>query len=144
MNSPLPDHIGWSLWLASRRWTETFVVRLQASGYPEMTFALANILGHLDRKTGVRQTEIAERAGLTKQAVGQFMEELVLAELVERFPDPEDGRARLVRYTAQGRKFLKAADRIKTEIEAEYSAVIGKQNLALLKKLVGQLAEKED
>jgi len=141
MNSDLPNHIGWQLWQASRDWTETFVSRLQAAGYPEITFALANVLGHLERDHGVRQTLIAARAGLTKQAVGQFIEELERLGLIERVPDPEDGRARLVRYTKKGRQFLDTADQIKSEIETAYDRRLGKQQLAHLKSLLGGLTE---
>ena len=140
MTAILPNHIGWQLWQASRKWTETFVSRLQVSGYPEITFALANVLGNLDRRAGVRQTLIAERCGLTKQAVGQFLANLENAELVERISDPEDGRAQLVRYTTRGEKFLEIADRIKKEIESEYAEVIGQRNMTLLKQMTAQLA----
>ena len=139
MTNDLPHHIGWQLWQASRNWTAIFVARLQEAGFPGITFALANVLGHLDRSTGVRQIQLAERAGLTKQAVGQFLDELEKLALIERVSDPEDGRAHLVRYTRRGQKFLKAADKIKAEIEVEYAEKIGKRNLAKLKKLIDGL-----
>jgi DNA-binding MarR family transcriptional regulator len=139
MNKELPNHIGWQLWQASRNWTETFVMRLQAAGYPGVTLALANVLGHLSRDKAVRQTQIADRAGLTKQAIGQFLEELEKLNLIERIPDPADGRARLVQYSNSGRKFLNIADQIKSEIEDEYEAKIGPQNLEDLKKLIDAL-----
>ncbi len=139
MSTNLPNHIGWYLWQASRNWTETFVSRLQRSGYPKITFALANVLGHLDRNVGVQQTQIADRAGLTKQAVGQFLEELDKLGLIERISNPDDRRARLVRYTAQGKKFLTVADQIKSEIEAEYAAKIGANNLQKLNDLIFKL-----
>ena len=139
MSKELPNHIGWLLWQASRNWTEAFVMRLRDTGYPGITFALANVLGHLSRDQAVRQTEIADRAGLTKQAIGQFLEELEKLNLIERIPDPADGRARLVRYTDSGKKFLNIADQIKSEIEAGYEAKLGRQNLADLKKLIDAL-----
>ena len=141
MTTDLPNHIGWQLWQASRNWTETFVSRLQHAGYPEITFALANVLGHLDRDNGVRQTDIAERVGLTKQAVGQFIDELEKLGLIERIPDPDDGRARLVGYTSRGQKFLKTADKIKAAIEEEYAQNLGAQNLVKLKNLLNGLTE---
>ncbi|MBT3989558.1 MAG: MarR family transcriptional regulator [Rhodospirillaceae bacterium] len=139
MNDDLPNHIGWQLWQASRNWTETFVSGLKSNGYPGITFALANVLGHLSRNENIRQTKIASRAGLTKQAVGQFLDELEKLQLIERIPDPNDGRARLVRYTDQGKKFLKVADQIKTDIENEYSAKMGGRNLTDLKNLIDKL-----
>jgi DNA-binding MarR family transcriptional regulator len=139
MSKELPNHIGWQLWQASRSWTESFVMRLQTAGYPGITFALANVLGHLSRDKAIRQTQIADRAGLTKQAIGQFLEELEKLNLIERVPDPADGRARLVQYTDNGRQFLNIADQIKSEIEDEYEAKLGSQKLKDLKKLIDAL-----
>lgn len=137
----LPNHIGWQLWQASRLWMDMFVDRLRAGGYESITFAQANVLGHLDREHGVRQTVIAERAGLTKQAVGQFIDELEASGLVERVSDPEDGRARLISYTRKGHQFLIVADRIKTEIEAEYGTALGGGDLDQLKTILARLVE---
>lgn len=66
-----------------------------------LTPALVRLLPHLSRE-GVRQTELARRVDVTKQAVGQALAELVPLGLVEIVPDPTDGRARLVRLTAAG------------------------------------------
>lgn len=120
---------------------DAFVDGLRASGYPGITFAQANVLGHLDRERGVRQTLIADRAGLTKQAVGQFVDELVKAGLVERIADPDDGRARLISYTDHGRNFLTVADRIKGEIENQYGDGLGGNELDHLKSLLARLVD---
>ncbi|MDA0240420.1 MAG: MarR family transcriptional regulator [Proteobacteria bacterium] len=120
---------------------DAFVEGLRENGYSGITFAQANVLGYLDRDRGVRQTLIAERAGLTKQAVGQFVDELVKAGLVERFPDPEDGRARLIRYTQHGRDFLTVADRIKEKIENSYGDALGGGELDQLKSLLARLVD---
>jgi len=141
MSTNLPNHIGWQFWQASHNWIETFVSQLQNAGYPDVTFALVNILGHLDRNGGVQQTQIAEKAGLTKQAIGQFLDELEKLNLIERVTDPKDKRARLVRYTAQGKKFLTVADKIKAQIEEEYAAKIGAQNLATMSNLLHKLQQ---
>jgi len=140
----LPNHIGWLLWQANRSWTEAFVSRLRENGYPDITLAQTNVLGHLDRETGVRQTDIALQAGLTKQAVGQFLDELESAGLVERKPDPDDGRARLVFYTAQGQAFLKTADHIKSDIEKTYQDAMGASGLKNLKALLGTIPSNTD
>ena len=73
----------------------------RAAGRRLLTPALVRLLPHLSRE-GVRQTDLARRVDVTKQAVGQALAELVPLGLVELVPDPSDGRARLVRLTEAG------------------------------------------
>ena len=64
---------------------------------PQLRAAHTAIFPHLDLE-GTRQTTLAQRMGLTKQAVAQLVDELVLMGGLERVPDPSDGRAKLVRF----------------------------------------------
>jgi DNA-binding MarR family transcriptional regulator len=59
--------------------------------------------------TGTRLTTLAERAGMSHQAMGEMVDELTRHGYLERVPDPDDGRARLVRPTALGRAELTRA-----------------------------------
>ena len=52
---------------------------------------------HIDLE-GTRLTELARRLGISKQAVGQLVDELEEMGGLERVPDPVDGRAKLVRF----------------------------------------------
>lgn len=59
----------------------------------------------LDHATdGIRLTDLAYRANMTKQALGEFVTALQGAGLVEVTPDPTDRRARVVTLTADGRR----------------------------------------
>ncbi len=51
---------------------------------------------------GTRLTELAENAGHSKQAVGEFVCDLEAMGYVERVPDPLDGRAKIIRLTDRG------------------------------------------
>jgi DNA-binding MarR family transcriptional regulator len=86
------------------------------------------LLPHLDL-SGTRITTLAERAGITKQAVGQLVAELEQRGYVERTIDPTDRRAVLVSFTTAGRQFLRDAEAIKHEIEADYTAILGAARL---------------
>lgn len=61
-----------------------------------------HVLRHLDLD-GTRASVIAERSGLTRQAITQIVDELEAAGVVTREPDPQDGRAKRVVYTDAGR-----------------------------------------
>src|SRR5262245_61568419 len=58
---------------------------------------------------GSRLTTLAERAGMSHQAMGEMVTELIGNGYLERVPDPEDGRARLIRPTQRGRAELARA-----------------------------------
>src|ERR1700750_198091 len=51
---------------------------------------------------GMRLTELATKAGLTKQSVGEIVDDLTDLGYIERFPDPTDKRAKLIRLTTKG------------------------------------------
>ncbi len=53
---------------------------------------------------GVRLTAMAERAGITKQAMMQVVDDLEALGHVRRVPDPADARAKIVKLTAKGEK----------------------------------------
>jgi DNA-binding MarR family transcriptional regulator len=61
-----------------------------------------HVLRHLDLD-GTRASVIAERSGLTRQAITQIVDELEAAGVVTREPDPQDGRAKRIVYTPAGR-----------------------------------------
>src|SRR3954454_815536 len=65
----------------------------------------ALVFSHLDGN-GTRPAEIARRAGITHQAVGQTVAQMKDLGLVKLAPDPGNRRARLVQPTAKGRKAL--------------------------------------
>jgi DNA-binding MarR family transcriptional regulator len=79
-------------------------------------------------------TELAERLGVTKQAVSQALDDLEQLGIVERVADPADARARLVRFTERGRAGLLDGLAILRELEAECAAAIGASRMAELRR----------
>lgn len=78
---------------------------------------------HVDRD-GVRLTELAARAGVTKQAVAPLVDEMVAAGLLEKVPDPTDGRARLIRFGG-GDEGLRAGLGFLRELEVGFAEQVG-------------------
>lgn len=77
-------------------------------------------------------------------AVGPILDELEGFGVIERVPDPADGRARIVRLTEGGRAGLLAGFGLLAEIEAELSERVGVETIARLKvDLVAVLPEIE-
>ena len=65
---------------------------------------------------GMRLTELASLAGLTKQSVGEIVDDLTALGYIERYPDPTDKRAKLLRLTKQGQG--RPGDRLQPLLEA--------------------------
>ncbi|HET6873165.1 MAG TPA: MarR family transcriptional regulator [Acidimicrobiales bacterium] len=74
-----------------------------AAGYDDLTAAHVGLWRYpgLD---GLRPTEIADHAGITKQSVNDLLGHLERQGYLTRLPDPADGRARVIRLTAKGRR----------------------------------------
>lgn len=127
----LPAHVGWRLWQASRAWQAEFAAAMRAAGHGWFTEARAGLLGHISRD-GIRQAALIDRSAISKQAVQQLLDGLEAEGVVQRLPDPRDGRGKLVGYTRKGLDALRDGDRIKLEIERRYVERIGKQRFAAL------------
>ena len=84
---------------------------------------------------------IAERAGVTKQAIGPVVRELEALGYVSTAADPSDGRAKLVSLTTTGRQVIDQAQPIIDRIEAAVRANLGPPGFAALVGLLGRLLD---
>jgi DNA-binding MarR family transcriptional regulator len=134
----VPDHIGWTLWQATLVWRRDFVSAMAAAGHHWFAQARGNLLVHIG-PDGIRQGDLAEKAGLTKQAVQQFVDELVRDGIVMRVPDAADARARRVCLTPAGEAAMRDADRVKVEIETRWRARLGDEGFSRLDSALRQL-----
>lgn len=132
------EHIGRLLQRANRMFSERATELLRARGHRALSLAHTTLLSYLDLE-GTRITVLAERAGMTKQAMGQLVAELEDQGYLVRAPDPTDRRASLVRFTDAGWRFLRDAAEIKREIQAEYAAILGEERLAELRDSLERL-----
>ncbi|MCB1494568.1 MAG: winged helix-turn-helix transcriptional regulator [Bauldia sp.] len=135
------DHVGWRLWQATQRWKRELDEGLVAMGHPWAAEARANVIMHVGR-SGIRQSELVRRMGLSKQAVQQLLDGLVADGIVERRPDPEDSRARRIVFTAAGRRMLGDSNRVKKRIEDDYRSVLGEKRFRALMDMLAELNER--
>src|SRR5215470_12532034 len=116
--------------------------RLAERGYPDIRRAHGCVFRWVD-PDGTRLTELAELAGHSKQAVGEFVCDLEAMGYVERVPDPLDGRAKIIRLTERGIEAKGVAFEIFAEIEAEWAERIGEERVAVLREALEALYELE-
>lgn len=85
---------------------------------------------------GVRPSILAERAGMTKQAMNRLLGSLEEHGYIARLNDPERGRARVVRLTKRGHAVWAKEIDILRKIEREWIAEIGAKDFGQLKELL--------
>ncbi|MBX3653786.1 MAG: MarR family transcriptional regulator [Ramlibacter sp.] len=90
----------------------------------QVSAAHIHITRHLALE-GSRLTELAQQAGMSKQAMGDLVDQCAAWGLVTRDPDPLDARARRVRFTPTGLAWLAAFRRAVAAAEAEFQAEVG-------------------
>jgi len=117
--------------------------KLRARGHDGLSIAHTNLISSLDLD-GTRITTLAERIGISKQAVGHLVLDLEQKGYIQRAVDPTDRRAAIVTFTDAGRRFLYDAYYVKREIEAEYRVMLGEQGLIQLRALLNKLIESDD
>jgi DNA-binding MarR family transcriptional regulator len=113
---------------------------LAERGFPDIRIAHSAVFRHITPR-GSRVTELAERAQMAKQSMAYLVESLTEAGYLTSVPDPADGRARLVRLTARGRRVWDALIALSAEAEAEFAQRLGAAKVARLRKLLEELAK---
>ena len=112
---------------------EAFLVtvhaELVAAGFADSYPSWGSTIFHHLREGGFRLTELAERAHTTKQAMRYTVNRLEEAGYVERVPDPDDGRAKIIRLTERGWELRRVADEIMAGIEEECARRLGEQRM---------------
>jgi len=128
-------HLGRLLGHAMRRFDDR-VLALMARNV-EVPLALANLAAreqvsaahiHITRHLaleGSRLTDLAARAGMTKQAMGDLVDQCEAWGLVKREADSRDKRARLVRFTTTGLAWLAAFEQAVAQADQEFRNEVG-------------------
>jgi DNA-binding MarR family transcriptional regulator len=129
---------------AGRALTATMMAKVADCGFGDVTPAFASLLLHLDA-IGARPSTLAQRAGITRQAVSQLVRELEARDYVEQVPDPTDTRAKIVRLTENGVALRTACAGARHELQSIAIAKLGKSRVAHLRRdlieLTGALEE---
>lgn len=107
--------------------------RVQAAGYTDLRPGHGCLFGNID-SDGSRLTELAERARMTKQSVGEVASDLEARGYVERVPDPNDGRAKIIRLTARGREAQAIGRGLIDDIERDWAQRFGAEQMAALRE----------
>jgi DNA-binding MarR family transcriptional regulator len=113
---------------------------LNAAGFEDLRMPHMAVLQY-PGPDGVRPGILAERAGVSKQAMNQLLRSLEGLGYIVRSDAPNEGRARIVRLTKRGRAAYSRIYDILRDIECEWSAELGTERFARLKEMLFRVWE---
>jgi DNA-binding MarR family transcriptional regulator len=110
----------------------------RAAGFGDLTPSHDPVFIFLSPE-GDRIVDLAQRAGVTKQAMGYLVRYLEGRGYLERVPHPTDGRAQLVRRTDRGWEVNRLARRLVEEIQGDWARQLGQERMEQLITLLREL-----
>ena len=114
-----------------------------ADAYPEVSPAMKQVLMLVSRE-GSRLTDMATAGRMTKQSMGEHVNALVELDLLERIPDPADGRAKLIRPTRAGVACMSDAYEVAVDVHRHWEHLLGERKTDQLQRLLRELVQKLD
>ena len=111
-------------WLFDARILE----HVNENGFPGLRMAHLHVPRNLDFE-GTRITELAIRAEMSKQSMGELVDQCEKMGLVERAPHEEDGRSKLIRFTPEGKRLIEVVERALAAAEREMVALVGHKRM---------------
>jgi DNA-binding MarR family transcriptional regulator len=88
---------------------------------------------------GLHASDLADRLGVSRQAVAQAISALERHSYVTRVPNPADARTRIIELTPRGRQALRVMRSNATSLEKRWEQVLGQRRLDELRKTLEML-----
>ncbi len=92
---------------------------LKASEVEDLTLSQGSVLARLADRGGVTASELAAAEGMRHQSMTATVASLASMGLVQRHPDPDDGRRLLITLTDEGARRVEEGRQVRTEWLAE-------------------------
>jgi len=116
------------------------VEQARERGYSEIKGAHNLVFAWLPPE-GARTADMATRAGITRQSLGEVVRELVELGILRMTPDPSDRRAKLVRYTDYGRTVTNEGYQHIIDLERRFAEEFGEEEYAMVRTLLERANE---
>lgn len=142
MSSPFPPphdpFIGALLRYPHQAIQRRIIRAVNAAGFDDFRLAHFPVLGY-PGPDGVRPSVLAERTGMTKQALNQLLNSLESAGYLQREVLPDRASGRVIRLTDRGRKLAALMLQVAAEIEDDWRRELGFEHFEQLKDLLRQV-----
>jgi DNA-binding MarR family transcriptional regulator len=114
------------------------IVALRDGGHPDFRPKYGAVLANIDAD-GTRLSTLADRAGMSRPSMVELIDELESKGYVERRPEPEDRRAKLVVPTQKGLDTISTAAEAIDNLERSFQQLLGKQQYQGMRRALGEL-----
>jgi DNA-binding MarR family transcriptional regulator len=123
---------------ANRAMQTHMVEAAHRRGRPEIKYSHNAVFATL-LEEGTRATDMATRAGITRQSMGEVIREMVDLGILEMKPDPDDRRAKLVTYTDEGLEFARDGYQHLIDLEKRFVEEFGEEEYELVRRFLERL-----
>ena len=113
--------------------------KLVKAGITDTRPSHGNVMEHLAFEDGLRLADLAARAGVTPQSMGQWVDELEELGYVERQPDSTDRRAKRIHLTRKGKRSNQIEWKVVREIDDALEDALGARRLASLRRTLQEI-----
>ncbi len=112
-----------------------------AAGVTDMRPAHGNVMEMLAIEDGLRLTDIAARAGMASQSMGELVDDLGLKGYLERREDSADRRAKRIYLTRRGRVTVEASRTAVSKVEQRLIDLLGKRQYQQMRQYLADILE---
>ncbi|GAA1608472.1 MULTISPECIES: MarR family winged helix-turn-helix transcriptional regulator [Kribbella] len=123
---------------ANRALQTEMVRKAHADGHPEVKMAHNSVFATLHAE-GARAADMAVRAGITRQSMGEVIRDMVALDLLEMKADPDDRRAKIVTYTEHGLDVSWDGFEYLADLEERFEQEFGEQEYAVVRDVLERL-----
>jgi DNA-binding MarR family transcriptional regulator len=111
------------------------------AGATDMRPAHGNAMEMLSIQDGLRLTDIAARAGMAPQSMGEIVDDLVAKGYLSRREDPSDRRAKRIYLTQKGRETAQASRIALMEVERRITETLGADKYQEMRRNLAAISE---
>jgi DNA-binding MarR family transcriptional regulator len=133
--------LGLLLRLLNQHWGNHVHEALTKAGFDGLGPANANVIPFVPEH-GIQVSELAKHANVRKQSMAQSVEQLEKLGYLERRPDPNDRRARLVFLTERGKSVRPVALKAGREVEKQWAKLTSPEEIESLRGSLQELLAK--
>lgn len=143
MKETIPENppLGLLLRLVHQHWTQAVDTALDAAGFGDIRPPHANVFTFTPPE-GIQVSELTKLAHVRKQTMTQAVEELEKLGYVERRPDPNDRRGRLVFLTERGKAVRPIASATGRKVDERWAELTSPQEMEALRQSLRLLFDK--
>ncbi len=111
------------------------------TGVSDLRPAHGNAMEMLAIEDGLRLTDIAARAGMAPQSMGELVDDLVAKGYVQRREDPADRRAKRIYMTGKGRATADASRQAVRRAEEQIRELLGGRGYDEMRRSLAAIAD---